>query len=127
MIMSLFTISKNTLFSFFRLNIIALIVIVVLCLVYFSFYYTYRIVYTTIVVVPKLEQQIIRDSLKIEALTESLRSFHKNLSFRIDTVSNIMKDEILPDLTFNSRKVDSLDTYTQILNIRTAPLLHYRP
>ena len=116
--MSMFTISKDKIFEFFRYFLLGLV-----C---FSFYYVYRVYTTTFILVPKLEQQVVRDSLKIESLTDALHSSHNNLSYRIDTVFSILKDEILPDLTFNSRKVDSLDTYTQVLNIRTAPLLHYR-
>jgi hypothetical protein len=80
------------------------------------------VIYTNQVTIPKLEQRQISDSLKID----SLQSFIPNLKARVDTVYDILNNEIRPDLTFNSDKVDSLDDYRQLLNRRTAPLLHYK-
>lgn len=75
--------------------------------------------------IPHLQQQQMRDSLTIVSLRDSL--FHQTA--RIDTVYVILNDEILPELKLNASlvgSVDSLKDYTQVLNKRTAPLLHYQ-
>ncbi len=80
-------------------------------------------VITIYVEIPKLSRQAIRDSLKIESLKDSLLKTNQ----RIDTVFIILNDEIRPELTFNAGAMDSLGDYAQTLNIRTAPLINYKP
>jgi hypothetical protein len=122
--MIMFTISiwKDKVFEFFRYVLFTLGILVFLVVVSICFYYSYRVCKTTFVLVPKLEQQVIQDSLKIVSLQDSLI----HLTQRVDTVYLIITDEIRPELRFNAGAVDSLDAYTQVLNRRTAPLLHYR-
>lgn len=88
-----------------------------------------HVLWLTYVEVPQLQRQRIQDSLQIVSLKSSLQHTNTRLDTvagRVDTVYLIINDEIKPDLSFNSGQIDSLGEYTQKLNIRTAPLLHYR-
>ena len=106
----------------YRLRQVCRSVVYAVLLVWF-----YLSVTTIYVDIPKLEQQInqqtIQDSLKIESLKNTL----SKTNLRIDTVFIILNDEIRPELTFNAGVVDSLGDYAQTLNIRTAPLINYKP